>query len=528
VPAAGAISRPSTAITPTTISPTAIGPFDWPTYGHDIEHTFNAPTDLTPSNVQGLAPKWFFPTKDAVTANPILVGNTVYVGSWDGHFYAIDAKTGALRWQYRVKAQPAVIPPPDGNRKPGSLSGGPLAVVQDETSDGGIITASAFFLPGNVAAHRPDLVIFGGGFTLYALRADNGKEWFRPHDYPGLPDAPAQPAKDEARIFSSPVVVGNQIFFGVTSDGQSGHRGYFVSADLTTGRQRWRFETDIDTLHHKPQNDGCGGVWSSPTIDANDGLLVFDVADCDFFGNHSSAGVQEPYNQRVIALRMRDGALRWVFTPPRLDPKSPEYNRDPNCDWDFGATANLATLPGGVRFLGVGGKDGTYYSLDPATGRLLWHTNVVFGGLSGGFLATTAVDPVGARVYGATALGDFGRFEGFGTPSVCKPGNLADLPVQDPSQYAFDAATGKVVWRSGLSQSFGPLTVAGGMTFVGSAVAHQVQIRDAHTGSLIDVLPLLADSDSGIVVTRRGIYVGTGTSEQGVLAGVYFFGLQTG
>ncbi len=59
----------------------------------------------------------------------------------------------------------------------------------------------------------------------------------------------------------------------------------------------------------------------------------------------------------------------------------------------------------GAPFHGVGGKDGTYYSLDPTTGKPRWGTNVVFGG----FIGTAAFD--GKHVFGSTAIGDFGRFE---------------------------------------------------------------------------------------------------------------------
>jgi len=54
-----------------------------------------------------LAPAWFFPTGDAVTANPIVVGSTVYVGSWDGHFYALDRVTGKPRWNFQIAPQSA-------------------------------------------------------------------------------------------------------------------------------------------------------------------------------------------------------------------------------------------------------------------------------------------------------------------------------------------------------------------------------------------------------------------------------------
>ena len=39
------------------------------------------------------------------------------------------------------------------------------------------------------------------------------------HDYPGTPGAP-DPDTDSTRIFSSPVVVGNRVLFGVDEDGQ--------------------------------------------------------------------------------------------------------------------------------------------------------------------------------------------------------------------------------------------------------------------------------------------------------------------
>ena len=142
-----------------TTTPTPVRPSDWRTYGHDLRHSFHGVTTLTPTSVRTLAPAWFFPTGDAVTANPIVVANSVYVGSWDGYFYAIDRATGSLRWRYQLKQQPAINPSP-GNPAP-----------RDVTSDGGLVTSSAWFQPGG--GGRPDLVIFGGGYTLYALNASS-------------------------------------------------------------------------------------------------------------------------------------------------------------------------------------------------------------------------------------------------------------------------------------------------------------------------------------------------------------------
>jgi eukaryotic-like serine/threonine-protein kinase len=43
---------------------------------------------------------WAFATGDPVDANPIVVDGTAYVGSSDGHLYAVDVATGQLAWRY--------------------------------------------------------------------------------------------------------------------------------------------------------------------------------------------------------------------------------------------------------------------------------------------------------------------------------------------------------------------------------------------------------------------------------------------
>ena len=59
---------------------------------------------------------------------------------------------------------------------------------------------------------------------------------------------------------------------------------------------------------------------------------------------------------------------------------------------------------GEADYVGIGGKDGTYYLLDGLTGELIWKNRVVFGGQVGGFFGGAAVD--GVRIYSATGFGD--------------------------------------------------------------------------------------------------------------------------
>ncbi len=466
-------------------SSTVIDQADWPTYGHDPQHTFHGRTTLTTATAATLRRAWFFPTGDAVTATPTVVRGTVYVGSWDTAFYAIDLRSGRLRWKYQLSQQRAVTPYP--GQQP-----------RDFSSDGGLVTSSAWFEAG--AGRRPDLVIFGAGYTLYALDAATGHLYWR-HDYTGRPEHRADPDHDGARIFSSPVVVDHKVVAAVSADGQRGERGYVFAADLDTGKPVWIYETDVDP-GGRILNDGCGNVWSSGTVVADRGLVVFDASDCHF-------AKPPPTSETVFALRIADGRLAWRFRPPRPDPL---------CDFDFGATVNAGVdRAGRTVFLGVGGKDGTYYSLDPATGRPKWSKRVVFGGFAGGFIATAAYD--GARVYGSTALGDFGRFESNG-PQVCNPADAADTKFQEPTVHAFDAATGKVMWQAQGAASFAPTTAAGGMTFNGLALKPEVQVRDAAGGRVLATLPLAAPCWSGVVTAGNAVVFGTGTSAQGTGSGV--------
>jgi glucose dehydrogenase len=84
---------------------------DWPMYGRDPQHSFariNSP--INASNAAGLVQAWTFTPGDAVTASPTVVDDVVYVGSWDGYFYALNKHTGALKWKFQVDCQATVLP----------------------------------------------------------------------------------------------------------------------------------------------------------------------------------------------------------------------------------------------------------------------------------------------------------------------------------------------------------------------------------------------------------------------------------
>src|SRR5437667_4881940 len=83
------------------LSPLLTTAGDWPDYLHDVQRTAASPdeTVLSPSNAGQLVKLWSFKTGGAIAASPTVVGGTVYMGSWDGDEYALDAATGALKWK---------------------------------------------------------------------------------------------------------------------------------------------------------------------------------------------------------------------------------------------------------------------------------------------------------------------------------------------------------------------------------------------------------------------------------------------
>ena len=118
--AVGHFAAPAAADPPAATPPT--GQWDWPTYGRSAQHTFSAPTTLDQVSARALAPAWFFPTDDAVTANPIVVGSTVYVGSWDGHFYALDRVTATRRATGTSASRPTSAPRRKASRSSASAA----------------------------------------------------------------------------------------------------------------------------------------------------------------------------------------------------------------------------------------------------------------------------------------------------------------------------------------------------------------------------------------------------------------------
>lgn len=384
---------------------------DWSGWQHDARGTrFNpAETQITPSTVGNLKLKWsfVFPNTDGSNGSqPAVVGDTVYVGSRDGKFFALDRSTGEVKWSFDV----GQIAGPSTADNPNALRDGP--------------------------AVANGMVIFGDhrGF-LYALDANTGAlKWHNQLS-----------THATATITSSPLVWNGRVYVGVASSEEQAaanasyscctFRGQLVALDLATGNTDWRYFTVPQPTQVGTTSDGVSefapagaGVWSSPVVDPSTGTVVFAT------GNNYSG--TEGDSDSVIAVDAATGGLKWkqqltnsdIWTVGCLEPTD-----QPHCpgladgtalDYDFGAAPNIFTVNGRT-LVGVGQKTGVYHTFDIHTGAIVWQQQLSVpqpnGGKSG-IQWGSSYD--GQRLYVATWQ--------------ASPGTL----------FALNPATGAIVWKN--------------------------------------------------------------------------------
>jgi polyvinyl alcohol dehydrogenase (cytochrome) len=477
----------------------------WATYGHDAGHSFATPSACTALSVRTartLTPQWWYPTPEPVTASPTVVDGTIYVGDWAGTFYALPT-SGPHRFQAPTPRWRFQVDDTDG------------------TAFGRITSTAAV---ADVAGRR--VVLFGGGATLYVLDAGTGQRLASACLDPRAdPVVRCHSAVGPVEIESSPIVL-------VAADHQSAQVlvGFDVHNDAHVGRTglvslrlapdghggtalvpQWKLDpeagvarTGADLLTQgSGTGEGCGGVWSSPAVDAAEGLVFFGTSSCS--ADDSTAG------ESAWAADLATGAVVWHWRPP---------HESFRWDDDLGASPNL--LPGGL--VGFAGKDGWYYALherptSPA-GQLAWASHVGQSGhvetdfAVGGIIGTPAVGAVKGEpaVFTTTALSTpllhpLGPSPSFDTTLLTDPGRLLSLS-------AIRARDGKVLWRSPLPRpSYAAPSYADGVVLVPSTFGFSLSALRADNGLPLSHWPVFGPPSSAAVALGDQVFLGLGTSE---------------
>lgn len=339
-------------------------------WGVDYRNTRFQPVGtggLSATAVSDLKLKWAFAYPNAIQARsqPTVAGGTLFVGSQNGTIYALDAKTGCVRWTYRASAE--------------------------------VRTAVSVSSWANDDMEAHPVVYFGDILArAYAVDARTGEEqWItKVDDHPN------------ATITGSPVVLEERLYVPVSSLEVVNaidpayecctFRGSLVALDTADGSVEWKTyvidqpasEAGVTSAGTKILAPSGAPIWNSPTVDLKRRLLYAGTGE-----NYSSPAGGT--SDAIIAFDMDSGEIIWVNQATEGDAWNvgclSQYAPDPaNCpeedgpDFDFAASSILVELPDGRDLLVAGQKSGEAMAIDPDTGETVWRKRVGRGGVQGG------------------------------------------------------------------------------------------------------------------------------------------------
>ena len=321
-------------------------PATWLTYGGNYaEQRFSRLDQIHSRNVADLGLAWSYElgTRRGLEATPIVVDGTIYVtGTWSV-VYAVDARTGELRWRHDPQ-----VPREMGGKVCCDVVNRGVAVYQ-----GRIYAAT---LDGRLQA----LDAKTGDVVWSVVTVDPS----RPYSITMAP-----------RVVKGKVIVGN-------GGGEFGVRGYFSAYDAASGELAWRFftvpgdpskpfehpELEIAAKTWDPSGKyweigGGGTAWNSVAFDPDLDLLYVGTGNGSPWSKHirSPGGGDNLFVCSILALRPDTGELVW------------HYQTTPGDKWDYTSTQDIVLadleIDGKPRkTLLHAPKNGFFYVIDRATG----------------------------------------------------------------------------------------------------------------------------------------------------------------
>lgn len=460
----------------------------WSAPNADKANTRHVRGPINSRNVDNLEVAWSVPVQvpapperwpGVYATTPVVVGDIMYTQDLDSNVYAIELRTGKVRWTTKYNSP---INGPNG-----------VNVV-----DGRVHAATT--------SHA------------FALDARTGRElWSRKLIRSDVEGINMTPGVDRGTVYVSTGPGNADAFFG------GGGAGVLWALDARTGRTKWKFNTvPLDLWGHPELNSG-GGVWFPPTYDSDGNVFISVGNPAPFVGTEefpwaSSRPGPNLYTNSVVKLDRRTGEVIWhnQVLPHDL------------YDWDL-QNSPVLTKVRGRDVLIASGKMGYIYQLDPRTGRILWKTPVgrhnghdddnllalrgetdklpempfeVFPGVLGGVISPIAVDrdTIYASVnnYGATWV------------TQEPPVNMAPFTEGKGELVALDLATGRIKWSHPLPGSpYGAASVTNDLVFTTTfdGTLHAVNTR---TGRTAWQATLPAHTNSAVAIHDRYVLTGSG------------------
>lgn len=382
---------------------------NWGQGGHHNRRYMNAASSgIDRQSIKQLDMAWSLALPKVVDmrSQPVLTENTLYVGTKRGDLFALHAKSGCIQWHTKVL---------------GPVRSG---LVLTDTPNG-------------------RLLFFGDALSqMYAVDAYTGKIRWR-KDVSLFPTSiiTGTPTYYDGRIYV-PVSSYEVAAAGMAQYPCCRSHGAVVALDAQSGESVWQWHATAQAQPRGKNSAGVmrwgpsgGSVWTTPTIDADRGLLYIGTSE-----NLSPPATD--MSDAVVAIDMDTGKTRWFFQALAGDIWNGAcLNGGVNCpeqagpDFDFGASIILAKNRQGNDILLAGQKSGEVFALDPdRKGTILWRRRLSQGTTNGGI-------HWGMALSGQTLL----------VPIADPERNKPDYTPR-PGLSALDINTGEVRWHSPVSR----------------------------------------------------------------------------
>lgn len=324
-------------------------PGNWLSTGRGYNEQRYSPLDkINAGNVGTLGLAWSYKVDvdRGAEATPVVADGVMYTTGAYSIVYALDAKTGALRWKY----DPQVKRAKSGN------------ACCDVVNRGVAIGHGKVFV-----------ATFDG--RVVAINANDGtKAW------------ETDASDGSGRTFAltgSPLLIGTRVLVG-SGGAEFNARGYVSAFDVDTGKLAWRFytvpgdpkkpdESTALTMARKTwtgnqywQQGGGGTVWNGMAYDPASDLLYFGTGNGVSWNKleRDEPNGDNLFISSIVAVKAATGEYVW------------HYQETPNDNWDYDACANIILADVDIqgqprKVLLHAPKNGFFYVIDRTTGKLL-------------------------------------------------------------------------------------------------------------------------------------------------------------
>ena len=331
---------------------------DWQGWGNGYANTRHVPNGIASTDLENLRLRWAFGFEGtgSVVGNPVVHGNTLFIGVDSGVVHALDADTGCVYWTFKA--------------------------------DSGVRTAPAY----GVVQNEPRLFFGDNNAQLYSVDARTGAQHWKveveAHPSARLTGSPQFFRIDNEAIpdrLMLPVSSGEEGIAAVPTYNCCTFRGSVVSLDAASGEIIWQsytINTPAEATGENTSGPSGGAIWSAPTLDLANRLMYVTTGD-------AYSAPADKGTDALIAMNLLSGEHLWISqgTPDDIWTvvcMTPRATEECGPDQDYGSPAMLVPQEDGTTLL-AGQKSGIVRAFDQQSGEVERATALVentteFGG----------------------------------------------------------------------------------------------------------------------------------------------------